>query len=124
MFERVWYERLVSTVWTPEEFVGGSLKDDRASLFVWGNGSQVYALAGGRPASRFLHTLALSSDFGVTADVAEHRRELMATLQANPPDHIALDTPWLKSTGTQPFPGWPICCRGGTCSTTTRVIQP
>ncbi|MBV9354138.1 MAG: glycosyltransferase family 39 protein [Chloroflexi bacterium] len=104
VFERVWYERLVSTVWTPEEFVGGSIKDDRASLFVWGNGSQVYALAGGRPASRFLHTLALSSDFGVTADVAQHRSELMSTLQANPPDHIALDTPWLKTTGTQAFP--------------------
>ena len=104
VFQRAWYERLVSTVWTPEEFVGGSIKGDPGTLFVWGNGSQVYAISGVRPASRYLHTLALSSDFGVTAQVAEHRRELMATLEAAPPDHIALDTPWLTTNGTQPFP--------------------
>jgi 4-amino-4-deoxy-L-arabinose transferase-like glycosyltransferase len=104
VFQRAWYERLVSTVWTPEEFVGGSIRGDPGTLFVWGNGSQVYAISGVRPASRYLHTLALSSDFGVTAQVAEHRRELMASLEAAPPDHIALDTPWLTTNGTQPFP--------------------
>jgi len=102
--QRAWYGRLVSTTWAPEEFVGGSLQGDRGSLFVWGNGSQVYALSGNRPAARFLHTLALSNDFARAADMAQHRRELMAAFAANPPDHIVLDTPWLSTVGTLDFP--------------------
>lgn len=104
--ERAWYERLVSTKWAPEEFIGGSLKSARSatSLFVWGNGSQVYALSGARPASRYLHTLAVSNDFARNGDLAGHRQELLATLQAHPPDHIVLDTPWLTTNGTLDFP--------------------
>jgi Dolichyl-phosphate-mannose-protein mannosyltransferase len=103
-YERAWYSRLQSTTHVPEEFVAGLIRGGQGSLFVWGNGSQVYALSGRQPASRYLHTLALSNDFAVHDQVATNRAELMATLAAAPPAVIAIDTPWLKRVHTLEFP--------------------
>ena len=71
---------------------------------MWGNGAQVYALSGRSPASRFLHTLALSNDFAVNDQMAAHRAELMATLNTAPPALVVLDTPWLTRSRTLDFP--------------------
>ncbi|MDQ6674989.1 MAG: glycosyltransferase family 39 protein [Chloroflexota bacterium] len=103
-FGNAWYSRIQSTTHTPEEFVAGSIKDPHGSLFVWGNGSQVYALSGRPPASRFLHTLALSHDFAVHDQVAVNRAELMGTLNKAPPAVIVIDTPWLTRSKTLDFP--------------------
>jgi hypothetical protein len=103
-YGRAWYSRIQSTTHVPEEFVGGSVRGGAGSLFVWGNGSQVYALSGRVPASRYLHTLALSADFAVHDQISANRAELMATLSASPPAVIAFDTPWLKKVKTQEFP--------------------
>jgi hypothetical protein len=102
-YGRVRYSRIESTTHDPEEFVAGSIKGGPGTLFVWGNGSQVYALSGRPPASRYLHTLALSNDFATHDQVAPNRAELMARLQAAPPTVIVIDTPWIKKVKTQDF---------------------
>jgi hypothetical protein len=104
LYENVLYSRLLSTTHTPDEFVAGSIKGGDGTLFLWGNNDQVYALSGRRPASRYLHTLALSHDFAVHDRVGPNRAELMATLEAAPPAVIVVDTPWLKRANTMEFP--------------------
>lgn len=102
---RAWYTRITSTAWTAEEFVaGGARRGGSGSLFVWGNGSQVYALSGRRPASRYLHTAAVSQDFALHPDVERNRAELMEELRASLPAYIAVDGAWLKERSTAPFP--------------------
>jgi hypothetical protein len=103
-YGRAQYSRIQSTTHDPEEFVAGSIKGGPGTLFVWGNGSQVYAVSGRPPASRYLHTLGLSTDFAVHDQVAPNRAELMATLHKVPPAVIAIDTPWLKKNKTLEFP--------------------
>jgi hypothetical protein len=103
-YGKAWYSRLQSTTHIPEEFVAGSIKGGPGTLFVWGNGSQVYALSGRRPATRYLHTLGLSNDFAVHDQVAPNRAELMAKLRSTPPAVIAIDTPWIKKVNTLDFP--------------------
>lgn len=103
-FGNAWYSRVESNTHSAEEFVAGSIKDGSGSLFVWGNGSQVYALSGRSPASRFLHTLALSNDFAVNDQVVAHRAELMARLNTAPPAVVVLDTLWLTRSRTLDFP--------------------
>jgi hypothetical protein len=103
-FGNAWYSRLESTTHSPEEFVAGSLKGGGGSMFIWGNGAQVYALSGRAPAARFLHTLALSNDFAVNDQMGVHRAELMARLTSAPPAIVVIDTPWLKRSNTLDFP--------------------
>jgi hypothetical protein len=103
-YGRVRYSRIESTTHDPEEFVAGSIKGGPGTLFVWGNGSQVYVLSGRPPASRYLHTLALSNDFAIHNQVAPNRAELIAKLQSDPPAVIVVDTPWIKKANTQEFP--------------------
>jgi hypothetical protein len=103
-YGNAWYSRLVSTTHSSEEFVAGSIKGGSGSLFVWGNGAQVYALSGRRPASRYLHTLALSYDYARHDRLEQNRAELMATLASAPPEVIAVDTPWLRRAKTVEFP--------------------
>ena len=103
-YGRALYGRIQSTTHDPEEFVAGSIKGGGGTIFVWGNGSQVYALSGRTPASRYLHTLALSNDFAFHPQVGPNRAEVMATLRAAPPAVIVVDTPWLKKNNTLEFP--------------------
>jgi hypothetical protein len=103
-YGRVWFSRILSSTLDPEEFVARSIRGGSGSLFLWGNGSQVYALSGRPPASRYLHTLALSYDFAIHDQVGPNRAELMASLRAAPPAVIVIDTPWLKNNQTLEFP--------------------
>jgi len=103
-YGNAWYSRLVSNTHSTEEFVAGAIGSGSGSLFVWGNGPQVYALSGRLPASRYLHTLALSYDYAVHDELQRNRAELMATLQGTPPQVIAIDRPWLRRAMTLDFP--------------------
>ena len=103
-YGNAWYSRLLSSTHTADEFVAGSIKGGSGALFVWGNAAQVYALTGRPPASRYLHTLALSYDYAVHDRLVPNRAELMATLQSAPPEIIAVDTPWLRRENTLEFP--------------------
>jgi 4-amino-4-deoxy-L-arabinose transferase-like glycosyltransferase len=103
-YGNAWYSRLVSTTHTAEEFVAGSIKGGSGALYVWGNGSQVYALSGRPPASRYFNTLALSYDYAVHDQLERNRAELMLALERAPPEVIAVDTPWLRRAKTLEFP--------------------
>lgn len=103
-FQEAWYSRVTSTTWSPEEYVGGSLRGNTAPLFIWGNAAEVYAMSGRIPATPYLQTLALSNDFGRNPRMQEQRAILMRDLQAKPPQIIAIDTPWLKAQSTTAFP--------------------
>jgi hypothetical protein len=103
-FQQAWYSRVTSTTWSPEEYVAGSLRSNTAPLFIWGNAAQVYAESGRLPATPYLQSLALSNDFGRNPRMQEQRAILMQQLQANPPQIIAIDTPWLKAQNTTAFP--------------------
>jgi hypothetical protein len=103
-YGNAWYSRMVSNTHSTEEFVAGALGSGTGSLFVWGNGPQVYALAGRVPASRYLHTLGISYDYAVHDQLVRNRAELLSTLQQSPPTMIAIDTPWLRRAKTLEFP--------------------
>jgi hypothetical protein len=98
-------ERILSSTWRmPEEVIADALRDTQGSAFVWGNSPQIFALSGRVPASRYLQTEAVSYDFAISDQVFSNRAELMAELDARRPEHIALDTPWLKAHNTLDFP--------------------
>jgi hypothetical protein len=103
ILQDAWYQRITSTRWTPEENVGGALREAQGSLYIWGNASQVYALSGRPPASRYLHSLALSNDFLINPRAPMYRADLMAHLRANPPRWIGIDTPWLTAQQSADF---------------------
>jgi hypothetical protein len=92
-----WYQRITSTRWTPDENVAGALRQAQGSLYIWGNASHVYAISGRPPASKYLHSLALSNDFLQNPRAARYRAELLAQLRSQPPRWVAIDTPWLKA---------------------------
>jgi hypothetical protein len=98
------FSRIDSNTHSTEEFVAGAIGAGPGSMFVWGNGPQVYALSGRPPASRYLHTIAVSYDYAVHGELEQNRAELMATLQTAPPQVIAIDTPWLRKANTLDFP--------------------
>jgi hypothetical protein len=104
VYGNAWYSRVISTTHSAEEFVAGSIKGGAGSLFVWGNGAQVYALSGRRPAARYLHTLALSYDYAYHTRLERDRAELIGTLETNPPQIVAVDTPSLRRFKTLEFP--------------------
>jgi len=104
ILQDAWYQRITSTRWTAEENVGGALREAQGSLYIWGNASQVYAISGRQPASRYLQSLAISNDFMLNREVHRNRAELMAGLEAAPPRWIAFDTPWLKAQRSLDFP--------------------
>jgi dolichyl-phosphate-mannose-protein mannosyltransferase len=103
-YGNAWYSRIQSNTHSTEEFVAGAIGGGAGSLFVWGNGPQVYALTGRRPASRYLHTIGLSYDYAFHTELQQNRSELMATLESSPPQVIAIDTPWLRRAHTLDFP--------------------
>jgi hypothetical protein len=103
-YGNVWYSRIASNTHSTEEFVAGAIGSGAGSLFVWGNGPQVYALSGRVPASRYLHTLGISYDYALHDQLDRNRAELMATLEESPPQVIAVDTPWLRRARTLDFP--------------------
>ena len=103
-YGNAWYSRLISNTHSTEEFVAGALGSGSGSVFVWGNGPQVYALSGRRPASRFVHTLALSYDYAIHSELERNRADLMATFDRTPPRVIAIGTPWLRRAKTLDFP--------------------
>lgn len=104
ILQDAWYQRITSTRWTAEENVGGSLREAQGSIYIWGNASQVYAISGRPPASKYLQTLAISNDFMLNDQAQRNRADLMAQLQAKPPRWIAIDTPWLKAQKSLDFP--------------------
>jgi hypothetical protein len=103
-YGNAWYSRIVSNTHSTEEFVAGAIGKGSGSLFIWGNGPQVYALSGREPAARYLHTLGISYDYAVHDRLDQNRAELLATLQQKPPQVIAIDTPWLRRADTLPYP--------------------
>jgi hypothetical protein len=103
-YGNAWYSRILSNTHSTEEFVAGAIGRESGSLFIWGNGPQVYALSGRVPASRYLHTLAISYDYAVHDELNQNRAELIATLEESPPQVIAVDTPWLRRARTLDFP--------------------
>jgi hypothetical protein len=103
-YGNAWYSRIDSNAHSTEEFVAGAIGSGTGSLFIWGNGPQVYALTGRVPASRYLHTLAISYDYAVHDQLDRNRAELMATLQKAPPQVIAVDTAWFRRAKTLPYP--------------------
>ena len=64
----------------------------------------MYALSGRVPASRYLHTLALSYDYAYHDRLERNRAELLRTLEDAPPEIIAVDTPSLRRAKTLEFP--------------------
>jgi 4-amino-4-deoxy-L-arabinose transferase-like glycosyltransferase len=103
-YGNAWYSRIASNAHSTEEFVAGAIGSGAGSLFVWGNGPQVYALSGRVPASRYLHTLGISYDYALHDQLDPNRTELMATLRESPPQVIAVDSPWLRRAKTLDFP--------------------
>jgi hypothetical protein len=103
-YGNAWYSRIASNAHSTEEFVAGAIGNGGGSLFVWGNGPQVYALSGRLPASRYLHTLGISYDYAFHDQLGRNRAELISTLEESPPQVIAVDTPWLQRAGTLDFP--------------------
>jgi hypothetical protein len=104
ILEDAWYQRITSTRWTPEENVAGALREAQGALYVWGNASQVYAISGRPPASRYLHSLALSNDFLLNPRAQTYRNDLMTHLRTTPPRWIGIDTPWLTAQHSADFP--------------------
>ncbi|MBV9577206.1 MAG: glycosyltransferase family 39 protein [Chloroflexi bacterium] len=103
-YGNAWLSRIASNTHSTEEFVAGAVSSGSGSLFVWGNGPQVYALSGRIPATRYLHTIGLSYDYAFHTQLQQNRAEVMTVLEHAPPQVIAIDTPWLRRAHTLEFP--------------------
>lgn len=102
---RAWHLRILSETWTADEHVSEQVRAGPAgSLYVWGNEAQVYALSGRPPASRFLHSAALSDYFAYQDTLARNRAELIASLEANRPVYIAIDGGFREDGRQTDFP--------------------
>jgi hypothetical protein len=104
ILQDAWYQRITSTRWTPDENVAGALREAKGELYIFGNASQVYAISGRPPASRYLHSLAISDDFLHNGRAPTYRADLIRQLEAQQTRWIAFDTPWLQAQRSADFP--------------------
>jgi hypothetical protein len=103
--QRAWHSRTLSREQTPEELLAAAVRrGPPGPLFMWGAASQLYALSGRPPASRFIHAAATSSSLAHDPEMQKNRETLLADFAEDPPSHIVLDPGLLVAEGGTDFP--------------------
>lgn len=89
---RAWNERMPGRAVSPAEaVVAQQLAPLGGPLFIWGDASQAYLLAGAWSPSRFFQVYPVSQFFTRGPGYLERRAELLRDLERDPPAAIAID---------------------------------